>query len=386
MESFSIKSVPCIFRTVAPALVGAISLSACATLPSSGPTGHQIQRSITETADGEGAIRLLELTDVKSLPPAATHAASVFPNLTPPPTDMIGPGDVLDVAVYESGVPLFGGAAKIAGDTPSFDSSAKVERLSGNRVNDNGDILIPYAGRLHVAGRTPAEVETQIRAALQGFSQNPQVLVSISQTITNTVIVGGEVGKPGRLVLPTNRETVSDAIALAGGYRGEAKDLAVRLQRNGVTDEFRLSDAINGDRDGLLLYPGDRLSLLRSPRSFSVMGAPSKVELFPFAANDISLAEAVAQAGGANPGFGDPQAVFVFRYVLDPDGTARPVVYHIDMMKAGAYFLSQRFAMRDKDLLYIGNARANQPSKLVQIISQLFSPIVTATSAAQALR
>jgi polysaccharide export outer membrane protein len=42
--------------------------------------------------------------------------------------------------------------------------------------------------------------------------------------------------------------------------------------------------------------------------------------------------------------------------------------------------------MRDKDLLYIGNARANQPSKLVQIISQLFSPIVTATSAAQALR
>jgi polysaccharide export outer membrane protein len=374
------------FRTIAPALVGAISLSACATLPSSGPTGHQIQRSVAETNGSDGAIRLLELTDVKSLPPAPGHTVSALPTLTPPPTDMIGPGDILEIAIYESGVPLFGAAARISGDAPSFDSSAKVEKLSGNRVDDNGDILVPYAGRLHVAGRTPAQVETQIRSALKGLSQNPQVLVSISQTITNSVIVAGEVGKPGRLVLPTNRETVSDAVALAGGYRGEAKDLAVRLQRSGVTDEFRLSDAINGDRETLRLYPGDRLSLLRLPRSFSVMGAPGRVELFPFASTDISLAEAVAQAGGANPGFGDPEAIFVFRYVADPDGTTHPVVYHIDMMKAGSYFLSQRFAMRDKDLLYIGNARANQPSKLVQIISQLFSPIVTATSAAQALR
>ena len=37
--------------------------------------------------------------------------------------------------------------------------------------------------------------------------------------------------------------------------------------------------------------------------------------------------------------------------------------------------------MQDKDVLYFGSAAANQPSKMVQLISQLFSPILTVTSA-----
>ena len=63
-----------------------------------------------------------------------------------------------------------------------------------------------------------------------------------------------------------------------------------------------------------------------------------------------------------------------------------PIVYHLNMMKVGSYFLAQRFAMRDKDVLYFGNAAANQPSKVVQLISQLFSPILTVTSAVQTVQ
>jgi polysaccharide export outer membrane protein len=366
---------------VFPVILGAICLSACATLPSSGPTGKQIVRGIASP------IQLVEIDDVSVLPPPPAKVTLSLTNLTPPPTDMVGPGDVLDIAIYEAGVTLFGGGATRTGaDAGSFDSSAKVERLAGNRVDDAGDIQVPYAGRLHVAGTTIGQVEQQIRKALSGYSQNPQVLVSIRDNITNSVIVGGEVARPGRLVLPTNRETVADAVALAGGYRGDAKDLAVRLQRRDSTGEFRLSDALSGDEEALRVYPGDRLSVLRAPRSFSVMGAPGQVQLFPFGASNVSMAEAVAQAGGSHPQFGDPAAIFVFRYVTDKDGVARPVVYHMNMMKTGSYLLSQRFAMRDKDLVYIGNARANQPSKLIQIISQLFSPIVTVVSAAQVLK
>jgi polysaccharide export outer membrane protein len=335
----------------------------------------------------DSGIQLVELEDASSLPPPPVPTPLALMNLAPPPTDLVGPGDVLDISVYESGITLFGGGAtRLSSDTASFDPSAKVERLSGNRVDDSGDIQVPYAGRLHVAGRTVGEVARQVRAALQGYSQNPQVLVTMREVITNSVIVGGEVNKPGRLVLPTNRETVADAIALAGGYRGDVKDLAVRLQRQNATDEFRLSDAVSGPQAELRVYPGDRLSIIRAPRSFSVMGAPGQVQLFPFGAPNVSLAEAVAQAGGSHPAFGDPAAIFVFRYVLDKDGVLRPVVYHVNMMKAGSYFLAQRFMTQDKDVLYIGNARANQPSKLVQIISQLFSPIVTATSAVQLLK
>ncbi|KQN21239.1 capsule biosynthesis protein [Sphingomonas sp. Leaf33] len=367
-------------------LLATLGLSACATLPSSGPTGNQIRKTVAAQASD---IQLVEVLDAQALPAAQVAAPLQLANLPPPPTDLVGPGDILDIAIYESGVTLFGGggsAARLSADTPAFDSSAKVERMGGTRVDDSGAIQLPYAGRLQVAGRSVSEVAAMIRTALRGFSQNPQIVVTIREMITNSVIVGGEVTRPGRLVLPTNRETVADAIALAGGYRGDAKDLAVRIQRRDVTDEIRLTDVLTGPAAELRVYPGDRLSIVRSPRTFSVMGAPGVVQLFPFGTPTVSLAEAIAQAGGSNPQFGDPAAIFVFRYVPDPQNVLRPVVYHVNMMKAGSYFLAQRFPMRDKDIVYVGNARANQPSKLVQIISQLFAPIVTATSAVQILR
>lgn len=370
-------------------LMGALALAGCATLPSSGPTGKDIRREIVDPIGGD-ALQIVEVTDLTLVPTSPDVTVNPLVDLTAPPTDMVGPGDVLDISVYEVGVALFGGAPAAAA-AGGFDASARAEKLPPARIDDNGDILLPYTGRLHVAGRTLADIATQIRASLRGISQNPQVLVALREAITNSVIVGGEVTRPGRLVLPTNRETLSDAIALAGGYRGNARDLAVRVTRAGTTSEFRLSALLTGPERDARVYPGDRISILSAPRSFSVMGAPGRVEQLPFSAASVSLAEAIATAGGANPSLGDPEAIFVFRIVPDapaPDGTRkeRGVVYHVNMMKAGGYLIAQRFAMRDKDVLYIGNARANQPSKLIQIISQLFAPIVTVTSAVQVLR
>ena len=56
----------------------------------------------------------------------------------------------------------------------------------------------------------------------------------------------------------------------------------------------------------------------------------------------------------------------------------KPVIYRLNMMQPTSYFLSQKFAMRDKDVLYVATAASNQPSKLVQIINQLFAPLVLA--------
>ena len=81
-----------------------------------------------------------------------------------------------------------------------------------------------------------------------------------------------------------------------------------------------------------------------------------RVEQVPFSGPSVSLAEAIASVGGSNQAIGDPAAIFVFRYQAKPDGTGeKPVVYHLDMMKAGAYFLSQR-ADRTTD---VGQSRAH---------------------------
>ena len=365
------------------------SLAGCATLPSSGPTGKQIEKSAISPKDGSAPIQLVRIASVADVPAAGAgiSPAAILPNLTPPPTDMVGPGDVLDINIYEAGVTLFsasGGAA--TGNQLMGTPGVQVQKLPPMRVDDLGDITVPYAGPLHVAGFTVGEVEAMIRNALQRLSQNPQVLITMNEAITNSIIVGGEVARPGRLVLQTNRETLSDVVALAGGYRGNTRDLTLRIMRDGKSVDVRMNDLADNPALDVRAYPGDRLMLINNPRTYSVMGAPGRVEQIPFGRSSVSLAEAIATAGGVNPGVGNPAAIFVFRYVRDAQGNEVPVVYHLNMMKTRSYFLAQRFAMQDKDVLYFGNAAANQPSKLIQLISQLFSPILTVTSAVQTVQ
>ena len=361
-------------------------LAGCATLPSSGPTGGQIEKTAAAPNDGTAPIRIVPVRTIADVPGADVPTTAVLPELAPPPTDMIGPGDILDINIYEAGVTLFsavggGGGVGQIGASPGV----QVQKLPPTRVDDLGDIAIPYAGVLHVAGITTGEVEAMIRNSLTRLSQNPQVIVTLSQAITNSIIVGGEVARPGRLVLQTNRERLSDVIALAGGYRGEVKDLLLRIIRGEQSADIRINDLVENPKLDIRAYPGDRLMLIDDPRTFSILGASGRVEQIPFRRSSVSLAEAIATAGGVNPGVGNPAAIFVFRYVRDEQGNEMPMVYHINMMKTGSYFLAQRFAMRDKDVLYFGNAAANQPSKLVHLISQLFSPILTVTTVVRAV-
>lgn len=363
-------------------------LAGCATLPSSGPTGKQIEKSVTASKGGT-PIQLVQIQSAADIPAAAAIASptAFLTTAASTPTDRVGPGDILDINIYEAGVTLFANNtnttfASQGASTPGV----QVQKLPPTRVNDLGDISIPYAGTMHVAGLTTGEIEVAIRNALRRLSQNPQVIVTLDQVITNSIIIGGEVSKPGRLVLQTNRETLSDVIALAGGYRGNSKDLMVRLNRDNSTATIRINDIVENPTLDVRIRPGDRLMLVDDPRTYSILGASGRIEQVPFRRTAVSLAEAIANAGGTNPQLGDPAAIFLFRYVRDDQGLEMPMVYHVNMMQTGSYFLAQKFVMQDKDVLYFGNAAANQPSKLVQLISQLFSPILTVTSAVSVIQ
>lgn len=367
-----------------------MAVAACSSLPVSGPTGAGIERAARQAAvAGPGAplpFRIVEVTDASLVPPPAAVPRSSLLVPRAPPTDLIGPGDVLNITVYEAGVSLFGrGATRVSGSSiPSMTApstaageTTQTQRLGGIRVDDQGNIRFPFVGRLRAAGRTTSELQSMIQGRLRGMSQDPQVMVSLDESITNSVVLAGEVIKPGRFTLSTNRETLNQTIALAGGYKGEPKDLVARVQRADGSYEIRLSDLLDmPDRD-VPISPGDTITLVRRPQSFSTLGAANKTEQITFPRGRVSVAEAVALAGGPNPQAGDAAAIFLFRYVPTAVGTEAPVVYHLNMMRPGAMFLAQRFMMKDQDLLYVGNAQANQPSKFVQLVSQLFIPVAT---------
>lgn len=362
------------------ALAVSAGLSGCATLPSSGPTGRQIVRSV-DNGQNQMGYALVELDGPEALPNASTEVAE-------PPlialsgerrrVNTVGVGDTLQVTVYEAGVALFSAGI---GASPELVQS-RGERLPPVTVDEDGAITLPYAGTVVVGGQTTNQVERSVAARLMGKSQAPQVLVSIVNAVSNAIIVSGEVAKPGRLALATNSETLADALALAGGYRGDPADLIVRLVRNGQSVEERLSQLARSELANLQVIGGDRITVLRDVLTFSAFGGPGRVDLIPFGKSELSLAEAIAKAGGSSANVGDPAAIFVFRYVADGN-TEVPTIYHLNMMKPGSYFLSQKFAMRAGDVLYVGNAEANQPSKLLSIIGQIFTPIISVRTVTQ---
>jgi polysaccharide export outer membrane protein len=356
----------------------AFGLAGCATLPVSGPTGSEIRKA-ARAEQAQFPFALIEVEGTAQIPLPPVIPAPTLTTLPPRPTDLLGPGDVLNITIYEAGVALFGNSAlrSAAAAGGAVDTTSSAERLPTVRVDDYGYIKVPFVGRMRAAGHTAAELQAIIQSGLRGMSQDPQVMVSIDQSITNSIILAGEVAKPGRLVLATNRESLVDAIALAGGYRGNAKDAVARVQRDGETFEVRLSDLLDMPQEDVQVAPGDRITVISRPQSFSILGAPNKSDEVVFPRARLTLAEAVAEGGGANPNAGDAAAIFVFRHVRQSNGAERPTVYHLNMMKAGAYLLSQRFLMQDGDVLYIGNARANQPTKFVQLLSQLFVPVAT---------
>jgi polysaccharide biosynthesis/export protein len=366
------------------ALIGCALLASCASLPSSGPTASDIERGVKES--NELGFRIAEITpavmqDVTARAVAADAAVPTLASLAAEGrNDVVGPGDVLQIGIYEVGVSLFGPNSVSGGFTPS----ARGEAFPAVVVDRDGAIDLPYVGRLLVQGRTPAEIQEMIVRGLKGKSQSPQALVVVKENISRTVYVSGEVTKPGRMNLTVQRERLLDAIALAGGSQNSAEDTIVRFTRGNTTLEERLGRIRGAAPDDLVLVPGDRIELIKRPRSFIVLGATSKVSQIPFETGDLSLAEAVARAGGPTDSIADPSAVFLFRY--DPSATPngeKPVIYRLDLMQPASYFVSQRFAIRDKDVIYIANAAANRPAKMVAIINQLFSPFVTASVISQ---
>jgi len=366
------------------ALAGVVAMTGCATLPSSGPTARQIERGAVASRPGL-RFQIVNLAPdiVERLRNDENNRRNGVPTLAQlardARTDTIGAGDVLTISIYEVGVALFGGSGpRIAGE--GFDPSARGETFPAVVVDREGTIRLPYIGRLGVGGLTPFEVQRLIEQGLKGKSQSPQALVVVRSNIANTVYVTGDVRRPGRLELSLGRERLLDAIAASGGSVGTSEDTLVRFARGGRIVEQRLGFIRSGTADDLLLIPGDRVELIRRPRTFNVFGATARASQINFETGEVSLAEALARVGGPNDSQADPSAVFLFRYDGIPDApeAGLPKIYRLDMLKPESYFLSQRFAMRDKDVIYIANAAANQPSKLVNIINQLFSPFVTA--------
>ncbi|WP_238322007.1 polysaccharide biosynthesis/export family protein [Komagataeibacter europaeus] len=372
-------------------------LTGCNALPDSGPTEAQVnhtQRDPKKNTVGYGIVQIsLDLiTLLESESPALfTSLDADNTPRNPGKNDTVGPGDILQVSIYEVGSALFsptnaGMAAASSGvNIPGASTASTLPPLN---VDGAGNIRMPFVGSMHVTGMTTTQVAQAIRTQLKQKSQSPQVVVRIVSDIANSVMVYGGVRHPSRIPLTPNREHILDVIALAGGeeHSNESdEDYIVRLTRNDRIAEMPLKVIENEPAQNIVMQPGDRVQLTFLPRNFSVLGASGQVTETQFTTPTLTLAEAISRVGGPLDSRADPNAVYLFRYEnadilrrlgmpIDDNATTGPVVYQLDMMNPNSYFLAEKFMMRNGDLIYIANSSSNKFYKFMNLITTILSP------------
>lgn len=365
-------------------LIGLMALSGCASLPSSGPTSGKVARV---AASAEQNTMKFALRDVSpgALPPVydtrvmAKDQLGILGSLTTlERSDTIRPGDTLAIAIYEVGVTLFGNNSAAALTQQAVDlPTANAQRMTA-LVDEDGKIIVPYIGTVKVTGLTPASLSHLLEGQFRRLSQSPQVTVAITDTLENNAILSGSIAKPGRYRLTAARERLLDLVAIAGGTNGNVADMELRVVRGSRVAAIRLADLRPEDLANVVVAPGDRIELLRSPRSYTVFGATEKVSQIPFETSSLTLAEAIARGTGPSDSRADAAGVFLFRFEKAPgDDQPKPTVYRLNMLDPNAYFLAQQIAVQDKDVILFSAAPSNLTAKFINLLNQLSSPIVT---------
>lgn len=263
-------------------------------------------------------------------------------------------------------------------------------RIPDQQVGSDGAISVPFAGRIAVAGRTPAEVERAIEKRLDGKAIEPQALVAVSRSTANSVTVAGEAFRGKRVPLSPGGDRLLEVIAAAGGPHTPPHDTYVRLSRGGVTASIPMATLVADPAQDIFAEPGDVLTVVRQPQSFSVFGATGKNTAINFNGDRLSLSEALAKAGGLNDDRADPEAVFLFRYepvaivkalgqpvASNAPAGLSPVVYRFDMKEAKSYLLAKNFPMHDKDILFVADAASKPVYRFFTVLSQIVGPIET---------
>jgi polysaccharide export outer membrane protein len=303
---------------------------------------------------------------------------------------VIGVGDAVTVTVWEAGA---GGLFSAPALTDKVSAGANSATIPEQVVGRDGGITVPYAGRVHVAGRTTRAVQRDIERALEGKAIQPQALVNVTRSAGDSVTIGGEVAAGARVPLTVKGDRLLDVLASAGGVRAPVNETFVEMSRGSATSRIPLIAIVNTPRENIYLHPGDTLTLVRDPQKFIAYGATGQNAEIPFDADGITLAEALAKSGGLQDNRSDPRGVFVFRYELesvarqlDPasplvqTGRRTPIVYRLDLTDPNSLFLEQSFRIANRDLIYVSDAPSTDVQKVFAIIGGGFSTVGSAAS------
>jgi polysaccharide export outer membrane protein len=370
------------------ACVAALSVSGCMSIfPTIGPSRHDINHA--KRPPNPAALQILDIDDSLTRTLLAKRAQRLFSETlvgTGAGSRTVGPGDVLEVSIWEA-------APATLFTTPPLGvgiATSHAATLPEQSVDDDGFIMVPFAGRIPAAGKTLEAIEKEIVDRLSKKANQPEVLVRMTHNLSSNATVVGEVTTSTRVPLLPGSERLLDALAGAGGVKQPVNKTTIQVTRGSSVYSLPLETIIRDPRQNVALMPGDVVTALFQPYSFTALGATGKVDEINFETQGITLAQALARANGLIDQRSNARGVFVFR--LEPKDalpwphpptytTAHdlvPTVFRIDLTDPQSLFLIQDFWIENRDILYVSNAPITEVEKFLNVLFSVAYPIFQA--------
>lgn len=364
-----------------------LAVAGCSGMPGQGPSARDIVGQPSEEIDALYTVVDLDEHAINAMRwrPQASFAS--FAEYRPPGEPPLAVGDVVRVTIWEAAP---GGLFNVAMNANAPVSGGQSTVIPDQVVPRAGTITVPFAGEIRVHGRSRREVEQAVAERLSLKAVEPQVMVSVVRSAANTVTVTGDAVAGAQVPLSPQGERILDAVALAGGLKAPEHETIVSLTRHGRAITLPFGTVAADIRENVRLGPGDMLVVNRRQRTFTVFGATGRNSEIPFDGPYLTLAQALARAGGLLDNRADASGVFVFRVEaleamrkafpnrsIKAVGGEVPVIYRLNLREPRGMFIAQAFPIRERDMIFVANAAASEFQKVLAILQTVVQPTLT---------
>jgi len=258
------------------------------------------------------------------------------------------------------------------------------------RIDGEGDVEVPLAGRVHVAGLTVQQTERDLDKVLTKYIRNPQVVVNVAEVRSQPVSVLGAVNSPG-VHQVQGHKTVLEMLASAGGVRQDA-GYSIRITRQlewgciplpaaqfDASGKFSVAEVnlrkimdAKTPEENIQIFPHDVISVPKAEMVY-VIGEVHRSGGFVLGEHkSISVLQALSLAEGLNSG-ADPRHAKILRLKADADQREELKVDVKDALNGK----KPDFPLQGEDILFIPGSTGKKAA-----LRSLEAAIQTGTSLA----
>ncbi|HLV29515.1 MAG TPA: polysaccharide biosynthesis/export family protein [Burkholderiaceae bacterium] len=363
------------WKALCAAFLASLFLAACSMSPGVYMgTPEDVSRSLEEDGAPAGALKPITADLIRSYEEVDTAATrSAIQHLVGQAEPYrVGPGDILNIVVWNH--PEL--ALTPAGSSTTSVVTGVNELGNGYNVGPDGNIQFPFTGLVHVAGLNEFQIRDRLVQRLSGYISSPQITVRVQAYRASRIYVDGEVRNPGVLPITDLPMTLPEAINRAGGMTPEADRSAILLTRNGITTSIDLPQLTrsNVDPSSILLRNGDLLRVgSRENAKVYLMGDVFAPTAHVMHDGNVTLAQALGEAGGVNPESGDPQQVYVIRRGTD----GNPEIFHMDAGRPASYVLAGAFQLKPRDIVFVDPAPIVRWNRVISNLLPSYDAVYT---------